>query len=154
MPTVLAALFGSIIGIAALLLVLYCVLRRIYDRRRARERAFRYGQSSVNPSAASYAGTPTPTPGAGPGGTQLQLLAPTTPGSPVARFLERSGPGLQQLAYRVADVEEAARVLRARGLRLIYDRARTGTQGSRVNFVHPRDAGGVLVELVQPSPGG
>ena len=62
MPTVLAALFGSVIGIAALLLVLYCVLRRIYDRRRARERAFRYGQSSANPSV-SLAGTYAPSSG-------------------------------------------------------------------------------------------
>ncbi|KAI0657057.1 hypothetical protein C8Q70DRAFT_1046347 [Cubamyces menziesii] len=61
-PTVLAALFGSVIGIAALLLVLYCVLRRIYDRRRARERAFRYGQSSANPSV-SLAGTYAPSSG-------------------------------------------------------------------------------------------
>jgi methylmalonyl-CoA/ethylmalonyl-CoA epimerase len=84
-------------------------------------------------------------------GTQLQLLAPISPESPIARFLERSGPGLQQLAYRVADVDEAARVLRSRGLRLLYDAARTGTRGSRINFVHPQDAGGVLVELVEPA---
>ena len=84
-------------------------------------------------------------------GTQIQLLAPISPESPIARFLERSGPGLQQLAYRVGDVEEAARVLRSRGLRLLYDSARTGTRGSRINFVHPHDAGGVLVELVEPA---
>jgi methylmalonyl-CoA/ethylmalonyl-CoA epimerase len=84
-------------------------------------------------------------------GTQIQLLAPASPASPIARFLERSGPGLQQLAYRVADVEEAAAVLRSRGLRLIYDSARPGTRGSRINFVHPHDAGGVLVELVEPA---
>ncbi len=87
-------------------------------------------------------------------GAQVQLLAPLSPESPIARFLERSGPGLQQLAYRVADVDEAARVLRSRGLRLLYDAARTGTRGSRVNFVHPHDAGGVLVELVEPAPRG
>ena len=63
MPTVLAALFGALIALAALLLVLYCVLRRIYDRRRARERAFRYGQSSANPSV-SLAGTYAPSSGA------------------------------------------------------------------------------------------
>ncbi len=84
-------------------------------------------------------------------GAQVQLLAPLSPESPIARFLERSGPGLQQLAYRVADVDEAARVLRSRGLRLLYDAARTGTRGSRINFVHPHDAGGVLVELVEPA---
>jgi methylmalonyl-CoA/ethylmalonyl-CoA epimerase len=85
-----------------------------------------------------------------PGGTQLQLLAPLRPDSAIGRFLERSGPGLQQLAYRVSDVDEAARLLRAAGVRLLYDEARRGTGGSRINFVHPKDAGGVLVELVEP----
>ena len=88
---------------------------------------------------------------AGPAATQVQLLAPASPDSPIARFLERSGPGLQQLAFRVADVQEAADVLRGRGLRLLYDAARTGTRGSLINFVHPHDAGGVLIELVQPA---
>jgi methylmalonyl-CoA/ethylmalonyl-CoA epimerase len=87
----------------------------------------------------------------GDGDTQLQLLAPLTPDSTIARFLDRSGPGLQQLAYRVRDVEQATEVLRSRGLRLLYDRPRRGTNGSRVNFVHPKDAGGVLVELVEPA---
>jgi methylmalonyl-CoA/ethylmalonyl-CoA epimerase len=84
-------------------------------------------------------------------GPRLQLLAPLTPGSPIARFLDRSGPGLQQLAYTVADVEAASAALRARGLRLLYDVPRRGTAGSRINFVHPKDAGGVLVELVEPA---
>jgi methylmalonyl-CoA/ethylmalonyl-CoA epimerase len=84
-------------------------------------------------------------------GARVQLLAPLTPESPIARFLDRSGPGLQQLAYTVRDVEAAAAALRARGLRLLYDEPRRGTAGSRINFVHPRDAGGVLVELVEPA---
>ncbi len=83
-------------------------------------------------------------------GARLQLLAPLDDRSPIARFLDRSGPGLQQLAYRVADVEEAARVLRARGVRVLYDEPRRGTAGSRINFLHPKDCGGVLVELVEP----
>lgn len=86
-------------------------------------------------------------------GTQVQLLAALTPESPIARFLDRSGPGLQQLAYEVADVVAAAQRLRDRGLRLLYDVPRPGTRGSLVNFVHPHDTGGVLVELVQPAPG-
>jgi methylmalonyl-CoA/ethylmalonyl-CoA epimerase len=84
-------------------------------------------------------------------GPRLQLLAPARPDSAIAKFLDRSGPGLQQLAYTVADVEAAAAALRARGLRLLYDTPRRGTAGSRINFVHPRDAGGVLVELVEPA---
>jgi methylmalonyl-CoA/ethylmalonyl-CoA epimerase len=86
-----------------------------------------------------------------PGGPCLQLLAPIDESSTIARFLERSGPGLQQLAFRVHDVEEAAATLRERGLRLLYDEPRRGTAGSRINFVHPKDAGGVLVELVEPA---
>jgi methylmalonyl-CoA/ethylmalonyl-CoA epimerase len=84
-------------------------------------------------------------------GPRLQLLAPARPDSAIAKFLDRSGPGLQQLAYTVADVEATAAALRARGLRLLYDTPRRGTAGSRINFVHPKDAGGVLVELVQPA---
>jgi methylmalonyl-CoA/ethylmalonyl-CoA epimerase len=83
-------------------------------------------------------------------GPRIQLLAPATPDSAIARFLDRSGPGLQQLAYTVRDVAATADALRARGLRLLYDTPRRGTAGSRINFVHPRDAGGVLVELVEP----
>ncbi len=88
------------------------------------------------------------TDGAGP---RLQLLAPATPDSAIAKFLDRHGPGLQQLAYTVADVEATSAALRARGVRLLYDKPRRGTAGSRINFVHPKDAGGVLVELVEPS---
>lgn len=84
-----------------------------------------------------------------PGAAQVQLLAPLDEGSTIARFLERSGPGLQQLAYRVADLDAACAELRSRGVRLLYDLPRAGTRGSRINFVHPRDAGGVLVELVE-----
>jgi len=84
-------------------------------------------------------------------GPRLQLLAPARPDSAIAKFLDRGGPGLQQLAYTVADVEATAAALRARGLRLLYDTPRRGTAGSRINFVHPKDAGGVLVELVEPA---
>lgn len=83
-------------------------------------------------------------------GAAVQLLAPLTPESTIAKFIDRSGPGLQQLAYRVTDVEAAAEALRANGLRLLYDEPRRGTANSKVNFVHPKDAGGVLIELVEP----
>jgi methylmalonyl-CoA/ethylmalonyl-CoA epimerase len=87
----------------------------------------------------------------GGSGSHIQLLAPLTPESTIARFLDRSGPGVQQVAYRVEDVEAVGAVLRERGLRLLYDAPRRGTSNSRVNFIHPKDAGGVLVELVQPA---
>lgn len=87
----------------------------------------------------------------GDGTTQLQLLAPLTPQSTIAKFLDRSGPGVQQVAYTVDDIEAVSATLRERGLRLLYDQPRRGTADSRVNFIHPKDAGGVLVELVQPA---
>jgi len=87
----------------------------------------------------------------GDGSTMVQLLAPLRPDSPIGRFLDRSGPGVQQVAYTVDDVDAASATLRERGLRLLYDEPRRGTAGSRVNFVHPKDAGGVLVELVEPA---
>jgi methylmalonyl-CoA/ethylmalonyl-CoA epimerase len=82
----------------------------------------------------------------------LQLLAPLDESSTIAKFIDRNGPGLQQIAYRVTDLETVSTVLRERGLRLLYDVAKRGTAGSLVNFVHPKDAGGVLVELVEPAP--
>jgi methylmalonyl-CoA/ethylmalonyl-CoA epimerase len=87
----------------------------------------------------------------GDGSTRIQLLAPLTPDSTIAKFIDRNGPGLQQVAYTVADVEAAAAQLREKGLRLLYDSPRRGTAGSRVNFIHPKDAGGVLIELVEPA---
>jgi methylmalonyl-CoA/ethylmalonyl-CoA epimerase len=87
------------------------------------------------------------------GGTAVQLLAPLRPDSPIGRFLDRNGPGIQQMAYRVADIDATCAALRAKGVRLLYDQPRRGTADSRINFVHPKDAGGVLVELVQPATG-
>ncbi|THV41965.1 methylmalonyl-CoA epimerase [Glycomyces buryatensis] len=85
------------------------------------------------------------------GGAQVQLLAPLHEDSAIAKFLDRKGPGLQQLAFTVEDVDAASAALRERGATLLYEEARIGTAGSRINFVHPRDAGGVLVELVEPA---
>ena len=87
----------------------------------------------------------------GDAGAAIQLLAPLRPDSPIGKFLDRNGPGLQQLAYRVTDIDAACAALREKGVRLLYDAPRRGTANSRINFVHPRDAGGVLVELVEPA---
>jgi methylmalonyl-CoA/ethylmalonyl-CoA epimerase len=84
-------------------------------------------------------------------GTAVQLLAPLTPDSPVGRFLVRRGPGLQQLAYRVADVERMSAAVAARGGKMIFDVPQRGTANSRVQFFHRRSTGGVLVELVEPA---
>jgi methylmalonyl-CoA/ethylmalonyl-CoA epimerase len=93
-------------------------------------------------------------PAGDPSAAMIQLLAPLDDSSTIATFLDRNGPGMQQLAYRVTDVESVSAVLRERGLRLLYDEPRRGTSGSRVNFVHPKDAGGVLIELVEPAQDG
>lgn len=83
----------------------------------------------------------------------VQLLAPLSPESAIGRFLDRNGPGVQQVAYTVTDLDATSAALRDRGMRLLYDTPRRGTAGSRINFVHPKDAGGVLVELVEPAAG-
>lgn len=84
-----------------------------------------------------------------PSAAPLQVLAPSGAQSPLHRFLDRRGPGLQQLAYRVDDLAAVTRLLSERGVRVLYDQPRAGTAGSRINFVHPADAGGVLIELVE-----
>ena len=86
-----------------------------------------------------------------PEGGYVQLLAPLSAESAIAKFLDRNGPGVQQVAFTVDDLEAACAALRDRGMRLLYDEPRRGTAGSRINFVHPKDAGGVLVELVEPA---
>ncbi len=90
----------------------------------------------------------------GDSGSHVQLLAPLDETSTIAKYLDRSGPGCQQVAYRVTDVEQVSAILRERGVRLLYDEPRRGTSDSRINFVHPKDAGGVLVELVEPAAAG
>ncbi|HEY7717526.1 MAG TPA: methylmalonyl-CoA epimerase [Pedococcus sp.] len=87
----------------------------------------------------------------GDSGSHIQLLAPLSPESTIAKFLDRSGPGIQQMAYRVDDLDAVSAVLRERGLRLLYPEPRRGTSDSRINFIHPKDAGGILVELVEPA---
>lgn len=89
--------------------------------------------------------------GATKGSAQVQLMAPLDETSTIAKFLDKRGPGLQQFAYRVSDLETLSAKLRADGIRLLYDVPRRGTANSRINFIHPKDAGGVLVELVQPA---
>jgi methylmalonyl-CoA/ethylmalonyl-CoA epimerase len=87
----------------------------------------------------------------GDSGSCVQLLAPLTPESTIAKFLDRNGQGIQQVAYGVDDIDATCAELREKGVRLLYDEPRRGTADSRINFVHPKDAGGVLVELVQPA---
>jgi methylmalonyl-CoA/ethylmalonyl-CoA epimerase len=89
--------------------------------------------------------------GAPVGSAQIQLMAPLDETSTIAKFIDKRGPGLQQLAYRTSDIDALSDRLRAEGVRLLYDDPRRGTANSRINFIHPKDAGGVLIELVEPA---
>jgi methylmalonyl-CoA/ethylmalonyl-CoA epimerase len=85
------------------------------------------------------------------GESHVELIAPLGPETGLARFLGQRGPGLHHLAYRVDDIEATLASLSAAGVRLIDEQPRTGIRGSRVAFVHPAAAGGVLTEIVEPA---
>ncbi len=89
--------------------------------------------------------------GAPSGTAQIQLMAPIDDSSTIAKFLDKRGPGIQQMAVRVSDLDSLVTRLRSQGVRLIYEAPRRGTANSRINFIHPKDAGGVLIELVEPA---
>jgi methylmalonyl-CoA/ethylmalonyl-CoA epimerase len=83
-------------------------------------------------------------------GTSVELLQPTDPESPLAAFIAKRGEGLHHICFRVADIRSAMSELRAAGFELLADEPKRGAHGSLVCFIHPRSAGGVLVELSQP----
>ena len=85
------------------------------------------------------------------GENHVELLRPLAGDTPVGRFLARRGPGLHHVAYQVADIDAALAWLREQGARLIDEAPRAGIRGSRVAFLHPSAAGGVLTELVEPA---
>ena len=85
----------------------------------------------------------------GTGSGRIELLQPTAPDSTVQKFLDKRGPGLHHIAYRVADIEAALARLAAAGIRLIDEKPRPGAGGHRVAFLHPQSTQGVLVELVE-----
>ena len=87
------------------------------------------------------------------GECHVELLEPLGPDTPVGRFLDRKGPGLHHVAYRVEDIDATLAQLKEAGVKLIDAEARTGIRQSRVAFLHPRSTGGVLTEIVQPAEG-
>lgn len=87
------------------------------------------------------------------GENHVELLAPLRPDTPVGRYLAKRGPGMHHVAYQVPDIEAALASLRDAGLRLIDEQPRDGIRDSRVAFLHPATAGGVLTEIVQPAKG-
>ena len=85
------------------------------------------------------------------GESRIELLEPTSPDSPVAKFLEKKGEGTHHLAYEVADIEAVLADLKAKEVRLIDETPRSGAHGTRIAFIHPKATGGVLTEICQCS---
>lgn len=83
------------------------------------------------------------------GQTDIELLAPREPASPIARFLERRGPGIHHICYRVADLDEALRRCREAGYRTVDQAPRPGAYGRRIAFLHPKATAGILIELTE-----
>lgn len=84
------------------------------------------------------------------GESRIELLEPTSPDSPVAKFLEKNGPGVHHIAYEVDDLEGQLESLKSRDVRLIDAAPRGGAHGTRIAFLHPKASGGVLTELCEP----
>ncbi|MEU4549819.1 methylmalonyl-CoA epimerase [Nonomuraea dietziae] len=87
------------------------------------------------------------------GGSYIQLLEPLSADSPVGKFLARRGEGVHHVAFGVPDVSEAMETIGAKGVRLLDERPRHGSMGSSIAFLHPKDVGGMLTELVQAAEG-
>ena len=85
------------------------------------------------------------------GDGHVELLRPLGPETPIGKFVEKNGPGLHHVAYRVDDIDATLEELAGNGVELIDQRARVGIRGSRVAFLHPRATGRVLTELVEPA---
>ena len=88
------------------------------------------------------------------GGMMLELLQSTDPEGPIGRFVEKRGEGIHHVCYRVEDVAATLAHLKAQGIRTLDETPRPGAGGCQVAFIHPKSAGGVLVELSQPGPEG
>ena len=83
------------------------------------------------------------------GESEVELLEPRDPESPIARFLERRGPGIHHVCYRVANLDAALASARAAGYRLVDDTPRAGAGGCRIAFLHPKSTDGILIELTE-----
>ena len=83
------------------------------------------------------------------GESEVELLESTAPDGPVAKYIEKRGEGMQHIAFRVEDIEAALAELKAKGVRLIDEKPRLGAGGAKIAFLHPKETGGVLVELCQ-----
>lgn len=86
----------------------------------------------------------------GMGETNLELLFPTSPDSPISKFLEKRKGGLHHICFEVSNLEQHLEELKKQGVKLIDEKPRIGAHGKRVAFVHPKSTGGVLIELSEP----
>ncbi len=83
------------------------------------------------------------------GDSRIELLEPTSPESPIAKFIEKKGAGVHHIAIEVADIEAELARLKAAGVKLIDETPRCGAHGTKIAFIHPKESKGVLVELTQ-----
>jgi methylmalonyl-CoA epimerase len=83
------------------------------------------------------------------GDSDVELLEPQSPDSPIAKFLARRGPGIHHVCYRVANLDDALQACRAAGYRLVDEVPRLGAGGHRIAFVHPKSTAGILIELTE-----
>ena len=83
------------------------------------------------------------------GESEVELLESTSPDGPIAKYLEKKGAGIQHIAFRVPNLEEALQELKEKGVRLIDEKPRHGAGGAKIAFLHPKATGGVLVELCE-----
>jgi methylmalonyl-CoA/ethylmalonyl-CoA epimerase len=83
------------------------------------------------------------------GDAEVELLAPLDPNGPIGKFLDRRGPGIHHICYRVADLDAALEACRAAGYRLVDQVPRIGASGRRIAFVHPKATAGILLELTE-----
>jgi methylmalonyl-CoA epimerase len=81
------------------------------------------------------------------GGPEVELLEPSSPDSPIAKFIAKRGPGIHHICYEVDDLDAALARCRAAGYRLVDEQPRSGAHGRRIAFVHPKSTGGILLEL-------
>jgi len=81
------------------------------------------------------------------GDSEVELLESTAPDGPIAKYLEKRGEGIQHIAFRVENIEEALAELKAKGIRLIDEKPRMGAGGAKIAFLHPKSTHGVLIEI-------
>ena len=83
------------------------------------------------------------------GDTEVELLESTSPDGPIAKYIEKKGEGVQHIAFRVENIEEALAELKAQGVQLIDEKPRRGAGGAKIAFLHPKSTFGVLIELCE-----